>query len=147
VSASLTFLGGAGTVTGSKYLVESGDAKILVDCGLFQGLSDLRRRNWEPLPVAVDEIDAVVLTHAHLDHTGYLPVLTRHRWHGPVFATEATARLAEIVLTDSAHLLEEEAAHANAHGWSRHHPALPCTTARTSSTPAGCCDRRRSARR
>ena len=123
-TAALSFLGGAGTVTGSKYLVETPDAKILLDCGLFQGLSSLRKKNWSPLPIAIDEIDAVILTHAHLDHCGYLPLLTRKGWSGPVYATEATAQLAEIVLADSAHLLEEEAAHANEHGWSKHHPAL-----------------------
>ena len=125
MTAALTFLGATGTVTGSKYQLSTPDARILIDCGMFQGLSSLRRRNWQPLPVDVDRIDAVVLTHAHLDHTGYLPVLARHGWHGPVYATEHTARLAEIVLTDSAHLLEEEAKHANEHGWSKHHPALP----------------------
>lgn len=125
MTAALTFLGGVGTVTGSKFLLDTGDASVLIDCGLFQGLSSLRRRNWARLPVHVDDIDAVVLTHAHLDHCGYLPLLAREGWHGPVYATESTARLAEIVLADSAHLLEEEAAHANAHGWSKHRPALP----------------------
>jgi metallo-beta-lactamase family protein len=125
MTAALTFLGGVGTVTGSKFLLDTGDAGVLIDCGLFQGLSSLRRRNWARLPVHIDDIDAVVLTHAHLDHCGYLPLLAREGWHGPVYATESTARLAEIVLADSAHLLEEEAAHANAHGWSKHRPALP----------------------
>jgi len=125
MNAALRFLGGTGTVTGSKFLLETPTANILVDCGLFQGLSSLRKRNWAPLPVDVNIIDAVVLTHAHLDHSGYLPLLARQGWHGPVYMTEATARLADIVLTDSAHLLEEEAAHANQHGWSKHHPALP----------------------
>jgi len=123
--ASLTFLGGAGSVTGSKFLIETGGARVLVDCGLFQGLSTLRRKNWDPPAFDVRSLDAVVLTHAHLDHCGYLPLLVRHGWHGPVYCTEGTARLAEIVLTDSAHLLEEEAAQANEGGWSKHHPALP----------------------
>jgi metallo-beta-lactamase family protein len=122
---SLTFLGGVRTVTGSKFLVESGEARVLVDCGLFQGLGELRRRNWEPPPVDPASLDAMVLTHAHLDHCGYLPRLVRHGFRGAVYATEYTARLAEIVLRDSAHLLAEEAEHANRMGWSKHRPALP----------------------
>ncbi|MGN6607575.1 MAG: MBL fold metallo-hydrolase RNA specificity domain-containing protein [Jatrophihabitans sp.] len=122
---SLTFLGGVGTVTGSKFLVDTGQSRVLLDCGLFQGLSDLRRRNWAPLPVDWRSIDAVVLTHAHLDHTGYLPVLARDGWSGDVYATEATARLAEIVLRDSAHLQEEDARWANEAGFSKHRPARP----------------------
>jgi metallo-beta-lactamase family protein len=127
---SLTFLGGAGTVTGSKYLIEAPGAKILLDCGLFQGLSALRRRNWQPPAAELGSVDAVVLTHAHLDHSGYLPLLVRNGWRGPVYATEGTIRLATIVLTDSAHLLEEEAEHANRYGWSKHHPAEPLYTGR-----------------
>jgi metallo-beta-lactamase family protein len=127
---ALTFLGGAGTVTGSKFLLDTDRSSILIDCGLFQGLSSLRRRNWNPPPAALGKVDAVVLTHAHLDHSGYLPVLARDHWRGPVYATEGTARLAEIVLADSAHLLEEEAQYANARGWSKHHPALPLYDAR-----------------
>ena len=122
---ALTFLGGVGTVTGSKYLLETDNARVLIDCGLFQGLSSLRRRNWGAPPVDWRTIDAVVLTHAHLDHSGYLPALARHGWSGPVYATEGTARLAEIVLADSAHLQEEDARFANERGWSKHHPALP----------------------
>ncbi|MFI7680936.1 MBL fold metallo-hydrolase RNA specificity domain-containing protein [Actinophytocola sp. NPDC049390] len=122
---SLRFLGGVGTVTGSKYLVAGDAAEVLVDCGLFQGLAPLRRRNWRPPPLDVERLSAVVLTHAHLDHCGYLPVLVRAGWRGPVYATEGTAKLASIVLADSAHLMVEEAAHANRHGWSKHHPALP----------------------
>ncbi|MEY9857799.1 metallo-beta-lactamase family protein [Catenulispora sp. GAS73] len=122
---TLTFLGGAGTVTGSKYLVRTPQASVLVDCGLFQGLGELRRRNWQPLPVAADGIDAVVVTHAHLDHCGYLPRLVKEGFAGAVHATPETIALAEIVLRDSAHLLEEEAEHANQHGWSKHTPALP----------------------
>ncbi len=122
---ALTFLGGAGTVTGSKFLAEAGQARVLVDCGLFQGARELRRRNWEPFPFPARDIDAVVLTHAHLDHCGYLPTLARQGFDGRVFATGYTAELAEIVLRDSARLLAEEAEHANSYGWSKHHPALP----------------------
>ncbi|RSM57214.1 MBL fold metallo-hydrolase [Amycolatopsis sp. WAC 01376] len=125
MTVALTFHGGAGTVTGSKYLVETADSRILVDCGLFQGLTALRRRNWAPLPPAFAELDAVVITHAHLDHCGYLPVLVRAGWRGPVYATPGTAELVPIVLEDSAHLMTEDAAHANKYGWSKHHPALP----------------------
>ncbi|MFF9785876.1 MBL fold metallo-hydrolase RNA specificity domain-containing protein [Streptomyces nigrescens] len=126
--ALLTFLGGVGTVTGSKFLVESDHARVLVDCGLFQGISELRRRNWRRLPCDADTIHAVVLTHAHLDHCGYLPRLVRHGFRGPIFATANTARLAGIVLRDSARLQQEEAAHANEHGWSKHRPARPLYT-------------------
>lgn len=90
---ALTFTGGAGTVTGSKYLLETGRHRILIDCGLFQGLSSLRRRDWEPPPFSLTDLDAVVITHAHLDHTGYLPLLARRGWRGPIYATEGTARL------------------------------------------------------
>jgi len=124
-NTTLTFLGGAGTVTGSKYLVRTPRASVLVDCGLFQGLGELRRRNWQPLPVSAESIDTVVVTHAHLDHCGYLPRLVKSGFGGAVHATPETIRLAEIVLRDSAHLLEEEAEHANQHGWSKHKPALP----------------------
>lgn len=123
--SSVTFLGGAGTVTGSKYLFASGGTQVLVDCGLFQGLAPLRRRNWQPPPLELDRLAAVVLTHAHLDHCGYLPVLVKAGWRGPVYATDGTAKLAAIVLADSAHLMMEEAAHANKYGWSKHQPALP----------------------
>ncbi|KAA2261853.1 MBL fold metallo-hydrolase [Solihabitans fulvus] len=122
---AITFLGGAGTVTGSKFLVEACPSGVLVDCGLFQGLAPLRRRNWQTPPLDLDRLDAVVLAHAHLDPCGYLPVLARAGWHGPVYATPGTVRLAAIVLADSAHLLMEEATHANAAGWSKHRPALP----------------------
>lgn len=125
MTASITFLGGAGTVTGSKYLVQSGRSQVLVDCGLFQGLASLRRRNWQPPPLDLEDLDAVVLTHAHLDHCGYLPVLVRAGWRGPVYVTPGTARLVSIVLADSAHLMAEEATHANTYGWSKHDPALP----------------------
>ena len=125
---ALTFLGGAGAVTGSKFLLETRSARILLDCGLFQGARELRRRNWDPFPRPAPEIDAVILTHAHLDHCGYLPALARQGFAGQVFATGYTAELAEIVLRDSAKLMAEEAEHANSHGWSKHHPALPLYT-------------------
>ncbi|GGU50388.1 MBL fold metallo-hydrolase RNA specificity domain-containing protein [Lentzea flava] len=123
--STLTFLGGTGTVTGSKFLFDTGKSQVLVDCGLFQGLAPLRRRNWRQPPLDLDRLDAVVLTHAHLDHCGYLPVLVRHGWRGPVFTTEGTADLAGIVLADSAHLMMEEARQANEAGWTKHKPALP----------------------
>ncbi|MFD9128513.1 MBL fold metallo-hydrolase RNA specificity domain-containing protein [Kitasatospora sp. NPDC059571] len=121
----LTFLGGVGTVTGSKFMVETDHARLLIDCGLFQGLAELRRRNRRSLPVDPHDIQAVVLTHAHLDHCGYLPRLVRDGFRGPVLTTANTARLAELILRDSAHLLREEADHANTHGWSKHRPAEP----------------------
>ena len=121
----LTFLGGAGTVTGSKFLIDQAGPSVLIDCGLFQGARELRRRNWDPFPVAPAGVGAVILTHAHLDHCGYLPALVRQGFSGPVYATGYTADLAEIVLRDSARLLAEDAEHANSHGWSKHRPALP----------------------
>lgn len=124
----VTFLGGAGTVTGSKYLLEHGGRRLLVDCGLFQGLKQLRLRNWAPLPVDPRGIDAVVLTHAHIDHSGYLPALARQGFEGPVFATAPTRDLAALMLPDSGHLQEEDAFYANKRGFSRHHPALPLYT-------------------
>ncbi|MBM3351007.1 MAG: MBL fold metallo-hydrolase [Betaproteobacteria bacterium] len=124
----LTFLGAVGTVTGSKYLLKSGDKRILVDCGLFQGLKQLRLRNWEKLPFKPSEIDAVVLTHAHIDHSGYLPLLVKNGFAGRVYCTEATRDLCEVLLPDAAHLQEEESEYANRHGFSKHHPALPLYT-------------------
>ncbi|MEO5932653.1 MAG: MBL fold metallo-hydrolase, partial [Duganella sp.] len=121
----MKFLGATGTVTGSKYLLTSGDSQILVDCGLFQGYKQLRLRNWAPLPVPVSDVDAVVLTHAHLDHSGYLPLLVRDGFRGKIFCSAATFELCKILLPDSGRLLEEEAIHANRHGYSRHAPALP----------------------
>ena len=118
--AKLTFLGAAGCVTGSKYLVEAADKKLLVDCGLFQGTNELKDRNWKPLPVDPNTINYAVLTHAHLDHTGWLPVLTRDGYHAPIFANPATIELTEILLKDSAHLQEEETEHAKAKRYSRH---------------------------
>ncbi len=124
----LTFLGAAGTVTGSRYLLELGDRRVLVDCGLFQGLKQLRLRNWAPLPVPAASIDAVVLTHAHIDHSGWLPRLVNQGFRGRIHATAATAALCELLLPDSGHLQEEEAAFANRHHTSRHAPALPLYT-------------------
>lgn len=118
--AQLTFLGAAGCVTGSKYLVEAAGKRLLVDCGLFQGTSELKDRNWKPLPVDPKTIDYAVLTHAHLDHTGWLPVLVRDGYRGSIFANPATIELTEILLKDSAHLQEEETEHAKAKKYSRH---------------------------
>ncbi|QCP49884.1 MBL fold metallo-hydrolase [Trinickia violacea] len=124
----LTFLGATETVTGSKYLLEGAGLRLLIDCGLFQGTKNLRLRNWAPLPVPVDTLDAVILTHAHLDHSGYLPVLARMGYRGPVYATSGTVDLCGVMLRDSAKLQEEEADFANRHGFSKHHPALPLYT-------------------
>jgi metallo-beta-lactamase family protein len=124
-SPTLTFLGAVGTVTGSKFLVQGAGGRVLVDAGLFQGLPDLRRRNWAPLPLDPATLDAVVLTHAHLDHSGYLPRLARDGFSGPIYCTRPTAELAAIVLEDSAHLQAEDARYANDTGYSSHRPALP----------------------
>jgi len=128
MQATLQFLGGAGTVTGSKYLLQSEHARVLVDCGMFQGFKQLRLRNWARLPVDPASIDAVVLTHAHIDHSGYLPRLVRDGFRGPIFATEGTRDLCGILLPDAAHLQEKDAEFANRHGFSKHHPALPLYT-------------------
>ena len=124
----LTFLGATGTVTGSKYLLTSGSKRILIDCGLFQGLKQLRLRNWAKLPINPKDIDAVVLTHAHIDHTGYLPLFVKNGFSGKVYCSEGTRDLCEILLPDSAHLQEEEAEYANKRGFSKHTPALPLYT-------------------
>jgi metallo-beta-lactamase family protein len=125
MSLNLTFLGAAGTVTGSKHLLSMGSKKILVDCGLFQGVKEQRLLNWRPFPLDVKEIDAVVLTHAHLDHTGYLPLLVKQGFRGPIYCSEPTAELTKLVLLDAAKLQEEDADHANREGYSKHKPALP----------------------
>ncbi len=125
---SLTFLGAAGTVTGSKHLLDLGSRRVLVDCGLFQGLKDLRLRNWSPFPIEASAIDTIVLTHAHLDHCGYLPRLVAQGFRGRVFCTPGTQDLCSLVLPDSAHLQEEEARDANRHGYAKHQPALPLYT-------------------
>lgn len=128
MSVQITFLGGAGTVTGSKYLVAHGGHRLLVDCGLFQGLKQLRLRNRDPFPVRPADVHGVVLTHAHLDHSGHLPLLAKEGYHGPVWATPGTRDLCHILLPDSGHLQEEDAAFANRHGHSKHTPALPLYT-------------------
>lgn len=123
----IQFLGATKTVTGSKYLL-SADKKVLIDCGLFQGLKELRLRNWVHLPVIPATIDAVVLTHAHLDHTGYLPLLVKNGFRGKIYGTPLTIELCKILLLDSGHLQEEEVRRANKYGYSKHKPALPLYT-------------------
>ena len=128
MSVNISFLGGSGTVTGSKYLVQHDGKRLLIDCGLFQGFKQLRLRNWTPLPVAPNQIDAVLLTHAHLDHSGYLPLLAKEGYAGPVYATSGTRDLCRILLPDSGHIQEEDAAFVNRHGLSKHETALPLYT-------------------
>jgi len=129
VSTTLTFLGGAGgTVTGSKHLLENGDSRVLLDCGLFQGLKELRQRNWAAPPVDPRTLRAVILSHAHIDHSGYLPRLCRDGFTGPIYCTPGTSDLLQVMLPDAAHLQEEEADFANRHRTSRHDPALPLFT-------------------
>ncbi|PFG43566.1 metallo-beta-lactamase family protein [Isoptericola jiangsuensis] len=127
-SVALTFMGATGTVTGSRFLLERAGRRLLVDCGLYQGERAWRRKNWEPFPVPADTIDDVVLTHCHLDHSGFLPVLVRDGYDGPVWMTEGTAGLTAIVLRDSGHLNERDADLARSAGWSRHDPPLPLYT-------------------
>jgi metallo-beta-lactamase family protein len=128
MSFKLTFLGGVGTVTGSKYLVEAAGCRLLVDCGLFQGYKQLRLRNWTKLPVDPASLDAVILTHAHIDHSGYLPLLVRDGFRGPVICTDATRDLCGVLLPDSGYLQERDADFANRYGFSKHKPALPLYT-------------------
>jgi metallo-beta-lactamase family protein len=129
VNPTLTFLGGAGgTVTGSKHLLENGESRVLLDCGLFQGLKELRQRNWAAPPVEPRTLGAVILSHAHIDHSGYLPRLCRDGFTGPVYCTPGTSDLLQVMLPDAAHLQEEEAAFANRHRTSKHDPALPLYT-------------------
>jgi metallo-beta-lactamase family protein len=127
-AATIQFLGGAGTVTGSKHLLTACGRHVLLDCGLFQGLKALRLRNWAKPSFRARDIDAVVLSHAHVDHSGYLPLLQRNGFRGPILCTPGTRDLLEIMLMDAAHLQEEEAEFANRHGYSKHHPALPLFT-------------------
>ena len=124
----ITFLGATGTVTGSKYLVEDEDKKILIDCGLFQGLKELRMRNWRSVPLDLKSLDAVILTHAHIDHSGYLPVLVRDGFTGPIYCSSATADLCDILLPDSGRLHEEDAKRANKYGYTKNKQALPLYT-------------------
>jgi metallo-beta-lactamase family protein len=124
----LQFQGAAGTVTGSRYLLEGPHGRVLVDCGLFQGYKDLRLRNWDTFPTPAEKIGAVILTHAHIDHSGYLPRLAKLGFRGPIHCTGATAQLCRILLPDSGRLQEEEAAFANRKGFSKHKPALPLYT-------------------
>ena len=124
----IQFLGGTGTVTGSKYLLDHQGRQLLVDCGLFQGLKQLRLRNWDPLPIRPADIDAVLLTHAHLDHSGYVPRLVQLGFRGRIYSSEATRDLCNLLLPDSGRLQEEAADFANRHGHSKHRPALPLYT-------------------
>src|SRR5947209_5152528 len=126
--AYIQFLGAAGGVTGSKHLINTGKTQVLVDCGLFQGQKSWREHNWEPLPIPVDDIDAVVLTHAHLDHSGWIPRLVKAGFKGPIYATPATIDLCGILLPDSGHLQEEDADFHNRYKTSKHDPALPLYT-------------------
>ncbi len=126
--ATLSFWGGVGTVTGSKYLIETGHSRVLVDCGMFQGLKELRERNWQEPPFDPRAIDAVLITHAHIDHTGYLPRLVRQGFHGPVYCSRGTADLLKILLPDAGRLQEEEADYRNRHKVTKHKPALPLYT-------------------
>lgn len=121
----LTFLGAAETVTGSRFLLESANSRILVDCGLFQGVKRIRRQNWEPFPVNPSSIDAIVLTHAHIDHSGFIPALTRDGFKGPVWCTKPTQELLNLLLPDAAYLQVEDARYANRQRSSKHDPALP----------------------
>lgn len=123
--ATLKFLGATRTVTGSRHLIKVDGRSFLIDCGLFQGMKQLRLRNWEPFPVDPASIEAVILTHGHIDHSGYLPRLAMEGFSGRVYATPATVELARILLPDSARLQEEEADYANKIGSSKHQPALP----------------------
>ena len=124
----IKFLGATQTVTGSKYLVQTDTMKVLVDCGLFQGYKELRLRNWDQLPINPASIDYVLLTHAHIDHSGYIPLLVKNGFHGKILCTEATKELCKILLPDSGYLQEEEARYANYKGYAKHHPSLPLYT-------------------
>ena len=126
--ATLSFHGATGTVTGSKFLIEHNGFRLMVDCGLFQGLKDLRLRNWNPPPVDPSELDLIVLTHAHLDHSGYLPLMVQRGYRGKVLASHATCDLCGILHPDCGHIQEEDARFANKHGFSKHRPALPLYT-------------------
>src|SRR5437588_2072562 len=126
--AYIQFLGAAGVVTGSKHMINTGDLQVLIDCGLFQGQKEWRERNWQDPPIPIQEIDAVILTHAHLDHSGWIPRLVKEGFTGPIYSTAATRDLCGILLPDSGHLQEEDAAFHNKHKSSKHDPALPLYT-------------------
>src|SRR3990167_969362 len=125
---NLQFIGATGTVTGSKYLLTAEGQKVLIDCGLFQGLKELRLRNWTPLPFKASEIKSVLLTHAHIDHSGTIPLLVKNGFRGKVYCSQGTLELCKILLPDSGYLQEEDANFANRHGFSKHKPALPLYT-------------------
>ena len=127
-SPKIHFLGAAGTVTGSRFLIEGSKAKVLVDCGLYQGPKELRRKNWEPFPISPGSIDAVVITRTHIDHCGYLPKLVREGFSGPVYATANTVKMAAIVLRDAAKLQTEDANYAKKKGYSSHKDPQPLYT-------------------
>ena len=134
MNVRVKFLGGAESVTGSKYLLEIDDFKLLIDCGLFQGLKELRLRNWDPFPLDPTSINAVVITHAHIDHSGYLPLLVKNGFAGPIYCTSATASLLDILLKDAAKLQEEEAEFARKKGYSKHNPPKPLFTIKDAET-------------
>src|SRR5690554_2339516 len=122
------FLGATGTVTGSKFLIETEAQNILIDCGMFQGLKELREKNWEYLPINVEEIDVVLLTHGHLDHTGYLPRLVKQGFRGKIIGTAPTLAITKIILLDSGKIQEEEAERSNKEGYATHDPDEPLYT-------------------
>jgi metallo-beta-lactamase family protein len=122
---TITFLGAAGTVTGSRFLLSCGETHVMVDCGLFQGLKELRLKNWEPLAIDAGKISAVLLTHAHLDHCGYIPKLVQQGFTGKIHATKFTTKLAEVILRDSARIQTEDAKYAAKKGFSKHNPPKP----------------------
>src|SRR3954467_4687663 len=126
--SSISFWGAAGTVTGSKYLIESDRGRVLIDCGLFQGLKELRLRNWDESPFNAAALNAVIITHAHIDHTGYLPRLVQQGFRGPVYCSRGTADLLKILLPDAGRLQEEDADYRNRHNLTKHKPALPLYT-------------------
>ena len=129
-SVKVHFLGAAGTVTGSKFLLTTPEMNIMIDCGMFQGIKELRELNWKPLPIDVKSVDVVLLTHGHLDHTGYLPRLVKDGFQGAIIGTAPTLEIAKIILLDSAKINEDEAQNANEEGYSKHHPAKPFYTIR-----------------
>lgn len=137
IDMKITFFGATLTVTGSKYLIEEDGKRYLVDCGLFQGYKELRLRNWDTFPIDPKMIDAVILTHAHLDHSGYLPLLVKNGFHGPVYASHGTRDLAEIILKDAGKIQEEDTRRANRYGYSKHHPALPLYTEKDAENAMG----------